>query len=330
MTSPVDYVQRWHQLIAPRAQVELDRLSIAIKLDAQVYPLVSKAERLSVGFCAKLPHAYGYVSVPCDSEAAALELSQCPQWVEWFAPFRGELSAIVFKHPDGSFPIRPVDPRRSVLGAAYRSLLSEVDFQGSRLNITDPPWVPGSLLICDETLGGLEDYPIVALSVDWLKSLNAFYQHWDALHRFALAAVPNLKTFQCLVLTGESENPLSWDALLSEWVLAADGQWQFDPSRHSSQALAKALLFEAGLRLPVDEKGFERLFVDIKDEALMAFGSSAAVEQVSALIPRLVEHLGQLHSIPLLRRLQHLTLSSPSIRQTIPLTPGGVPHATTI
>ena len=323
MTYPVEYIHRWHQLIAPRAQVELDRLSLALKLDAQACPLVSKHQRLSVGFCASDPDAYGYVCVPCDSEADALELSQCPQWSEWFAPFRGELSTIVFQFPGGSLPMRPIDPRRSALIAAYRCLLPDGCFQGSRLHITDAPWVPGSLLICDETIGGLEDYPVLALSVESLQSLNAFYQHWDALHRFAQAAVPGLRYFQCLVSPGQEDNPLTWENLDSQWVLNAEGQWQFTQHWHSSKALAKGLLFESGLKLPLKSDGtaFDRLFLDIKDGALMAFGSTYTVTEIEALIPRIEESLQQLRCIPLLKSIERLALSSPSLNTTIPLTP---------
>ena len=323
MTYPVEYIHRWHQLIAPRAQVELNRLSIAIKLDAQVYPLVSKAERLSVGFCMDLPYTYGYVAIPCDSEAAALELSQCPQLVEWFAPFRGELSVIVFQFPGGSLPMRPADPRRSALIAAYRCLLPAGCFQGARLHVTDAPWTNGSQLFGSKDPVRVEDYPVLALSVESLRSLNAFYQHWDALHRFAQAAVPGLRHFQCLVSPGQEANPLTWENLDSQWSLSADGQWNFAQHWHSSKALAKGLLFESGLKLPLtsDGQAFERLFVDIKDGALMAFGSTYAVTEIEALIPRIEESLQQLRCIPLLKSIERLALSSPSLNTTIPLTP---------
>ena len=295
---------RWMKLIEPHIAPEIDRLMLEINLN----PSLSRGitGRPSYGL-ERDPNqeVLAYLSIPCTDLPTAFLLSSMEEWERLFLPFRGDLYAMRFTYPGGQVFVKPEDPHCRVIGAAYRQILT-VDVT---VEIVYQHWVS----TC-EFLGGVKpnppypEYPALTLLVRTLRGLDNVYQRWDILHRLALATVPDLKRFDCLLIPENMEVFSKNDCVLCSWQRQGE-RWAFNMDGFSLAALAGVLLREAGLS--VDNNDLYAYISEQKADLLVAYGSDAGIKAVRALIPAIESRLGQLRHIPALNRIKRLLLAPP-------------------
>lgn len=315
MTNEEFTVQRWGELIAPHLNPQIDRLMLELSLDPSVPVAVTDRPEARLEL---IPYR-AYLRVPCSSEASAKLLAALSkQWDWWFLPFRGDLKEVVFVYPGGELAIVPTDPRAAVVEAAYRQLLEPLSCPVLEVEINPRSWVSTSQLLGARVSSYSESdiFPSLAIGVEGLRSLSALYQHWDILHRFALAAVPELVRFACLVALPDGMNSPEGEVAFEWWL--EDGCWGFSEQRLSLELLARLLLVEAGLAASALEGVTEAC---ISEGELLVYGSTTAVEAVKAIVPDLILKLKQLRRVPVLNLIHRLLLCPPGPNETIQLVP---------
>ena len=303
---------RWMKLIEPHITPEIDRLMLEINLN----PSLSKRVmgRPSYGLD-RNPNqeVLAYLSIPCADFPAAVLLSSMQEWEALFLPFRGDLYAMRFTYPGGQVFVKPEDPHCRVIAAAYRQILT-VDVE---VEIVYQYWVSTrELFSFSKPTPPYPEYPVLTLLVRTLRGLDNVYQRWDILHRLALATVPDLKRFDCLLMPAAIE-PLRIpdDCVLCSWQLQ-DERWIFDETVLNNGALATLLLVEAGLT-PQELK--KLIAAGVCNRALSVHGSYSGMKAVAAHIDDIKIQLRLLRHIPALNRIKDLILCPPGGHQTVSL-----------
>ena len=303
---------RWMQLMEPHIAPEIDRLMLEINLN----PSLSRGitGRPSYGL-ERDPNqeVLAYLSIPCVDLPTAFLLSSLEEWEALFLPFRGDLYSMRFTYPGGQVFVKPEDPHCRVIAAAYRQILT-VDVE---VEIVYQPWVSTcEFLGFSKPIPSYPEYPSLTLLVRTLKGLDNVYQRWEILHRLALATVPDLKRFDCLLIPSVL-NPVRVpdDCVLCSWQLQGE-RWVFDETALNNGALATLLLIEAGL---TPQQLQELIAAGLSHRALSAHGSHTGMKAVAALIPEIKTQLRLLRHIPALNRIKDLILCPPGEHQTLSL-----------
>lgn len=295
----------WQVLVNQLASQEIDRLLLEWQMDTIIAPLLAQCKR---PYLARLDDGELYLVIPCDSKAVALLLSKYVDfWGNAFIPFRGEVGAIAFTSDDDTICLCPIDPRQQLIEAGYWVLLGSCDFAVTCETPAFTGYAPEGIraLTKQERESGMR----VTLSVPSLRLLDRVFHQLGVLQSLADTAYPEFEVFE-VSLTGTVDSPIRGDLTAATFQWRYWGEWHLNLEQQLPlDLLAIQLLFESGLRLPLQEPpniGFKGLDVQLDDKVIRIAGEHDAITAASFAAGAMVERLKQLRHIPWLAAVKRV------------------------